>query len=79
MKKAKQTKSASEKEHCLKFYSDDWVAILVEAQHRWHRHLVLGREHPFPARGSDLHEAHDILTSVISEHLNDGQLLDDSK
>ena len=78
-KKSKAAQSSPKEEHSLKFYSQDWVAVLTEAQHRWHRHLILGREHPFPKRSTDLHEARDILTSVISEHLNDGQLLDDNK
>lgn len=76
---SKKNKSATDCGENLAYYSEDWVAILVEAQQRWQRHLILGRAHPFPQRGSDLHEAHDILTYVISEHLNDGQLLDDSQ
>ena len=76
--KSKKKKSPDDGEN-LNFYSDDWKAVLTEAQQRWQLHLVIGRSTPFPERGHDLHEAHDILTEVISEHLNDGQLLDDSK
>ena len=78
LQKSKKTKSPDDGEN-LSFYSDDWKAVLTKAQQRWQLHLVIGRSTPFPERGHDLHEAHDILTEVISEHLNDGQLLDDSK
>ena len=77
--KPASSRSTAEQEQALKFYSQDWAAVLQEAQLRWYRHLILGRAHPFPERGADLHEARDILTAVISEHLNDGHLLDDSK
>lgn len=73
------SRSTAEQEQALSFYSEDWAAVLYEAQLRWHRYLILGRVHPFPERSTDLHEAHKVLTAVISEHLNDGFLLNDSK
>ncbi|KJA23490.1 hypothetical protein HYPSUDRAFT_201226 [Hypholoma sublateritium FD-334 SS-4] len=62
----------------LGFYSPEWASVLGEAQQRWQRHLILGRESPFPVRGEHLHEARRILTDVISERLNAGQPLDDT-
>ncbi|KAF8970288.1 hypothetical protein BDZ97DRAFT_1753911 [Flammula alnicola] len=62
----------------LSFYSEEWVSVLVQAQQYWQRHLIIGRPDPFPEREHHLGEARKILTNVISESLNDGQLLDDT-
>lgn len=69
----------SDNPETLGFYTAEWTSVLVQAQQRWQRHLILGRENPFPIRSDHLHEARRILTDVISESLNDGQLLDDSQ
>ncbi|KJA12861.1 hypothetical protein HYPSUDRAFT_60196 [Hypholoma sublateritium FD-334 SS-4] len=69
---------SSDNPEALGFYTMEWTSVLVQAQQRWQRHLILGRENPFPIRSDHLHEARRILTDVISESLNGGQLLDDS-
>lgn len=63
----------------LGFYSEEWASVLVQAQQQWQHHLIVGRPDPFPEREHHLSEARKILTDVIAESLNDGQLLDDSK
>ena len=80
--KKKRARRHSKKKHTgykpdnLSYYPPEWATVIVKAQQRWHRHLILGRSDPFPQIDNALKEAEHLLTRVIAEHLDSGELLD---